>query len=159
MIFLRPLGHVDVWQVNTSLYRHRPLLSGENGCKRLYIRPLADEMRPIMEKWKSLANLISRADRMILQNLPVVELDEIYIEQLEPNAATNWERILSPSTCIHIGLVCTPLAMLYSGPASMSVQTGQIVAVEEGVWHSAVNHDPLSSRYHLVMSLRQKEQP
>ena len=156
MIFLRPLGHIDVWPVATSLYRHRPLLSGENGCKRLYLRPLADEMGPIIDKWKSLTNLISRAERLIGQNFPMVELGDVYIEQLEPNAVTTWEHTLQPHTSIHIGLVANPLAMLYSGPEMMSVQTGQIVAVAEGIWHSAANFDTLSSRYHLVLSLETK---
>lgn len=156
MIFLRPLGHIDVWPVATSLYRHRPLLSGENGCKRLYLRPLADEMGPIIDKWKSLTNLVSRAERLLSQHWPQFELGDVYIEQIEPNVATEWRHYNEPHFSVHVGLVTNPLALLYSGPEMMSLQTGQIAAVDEKQWHSAVNFDPMSSRYHLVLSLETK---
>lgn len=159
MIFLRSLGFVDVWQTATTLYKHRSLFAGEGGVKTLTLIWDQGDSSELLAKWKSLNNLISRASRVVEQAAPQWEIGDAYIEQLGPGAVLHWAKANEPRTSIHIGLVTTPMAMLYSGTESMSVATGQIVLVEEGTWHSAVNFDGISSRYHLVMTLRQKALP
>lgn len=164
----------DPFELMCSLRQRLGQFKGEGGVRTLTLRgPRAnagdpdDEFSYVMAKesakWVEARILLDRIRRDGAQLLQgELEFGRVYFEMLDAGAVVPWRRRSTPYTerftRLHYGVRTNPASLIYSGPESINVLPGQLVAVGMRALHAAVNHGD-HPRVHLLIDIRKKDTP
>lgn len=117
---------------------------------------------PILKEWKSAANLLSRirnAAAPFLKGQQAV-LGKAMVVRLKPKGFVDWHvdegEYAAVHDRLHICLIPSPGAWLYSGGEMACPPVGQITWINNRVLHSATNLGDVA-RVHLIVDVRKPE--
>lgn len=153
MNLIRPLTFVNVWGVSHALYaRQNRLGKPTGGVRRLVIE---EGGKSQIREWRNAEIFLKRARRLLSGAMPNAEIARAEFEMIDPGGATPWSFGSDESVEVHVGIVTNPLARVYAGIESWSVEYGQCVLFQPGgrVMRSAVNGGE-SPRVHAIFTLR-----
>ena len=162
MSSLRAIGFLDVSTFTArfiTTYRER-LKDDANypGAQTIMLRSASSDAA-ILKEWKSgraVLQHLRNAAAPFLGGKPAV-LGKCMVVSLKPGSHTDWQRSDDEYTQehfrLHIGMVPSPLAMVYSGGEGLNIMVGQVVAVDQQQLHSEINIGSVA-RVNLVCDVR-----
>lgn len=118
--------------------------------------------QPVLKEWKSASAMLTRIRNGAAPFFggQVPDIGRAYIEQLRPGGKIDWNietgAYAEAYVRLHLCLVPTPGAFLYSGTQSMCLPWGQLAVVEHRIWNSAMNFGNWP-RTHLVVDVRRSD--
>lgn len=119
--------------------------------------------QPVLKEWNSAKAMLTRirAGAAPFFGGQTPEIGRAYIQQLRPGGRIDWHAEEGPyadaHVRLHLCLVPTPGAWLYSGVQSMCLPWGQLAVIEHRILNSAVNFGNWP-RTHLVVDVRRGDQ-
>lgn len=117
---------------------------------------------PIMTEWKTSKSLLTRvaAAAATFNKGETPDLGKAMIVKLEPGGVVDWHidegAYAEAHLRLHLCLVPSPGAYLYSGGEQCTPPVGQLTFVNNRVLHGAVNFGPVS-RVHLIVDVRKPD--
>lgn len=143
-----PLGWLDVWSLQSWLYKNRSILKGDRGTRTFLVQENG-VTNPELDKVPSLTILLRRAANLAA---PLgLEIAKAELEQLDAHSVQHWETT-EQTVAAHVCIVGNPACQLYAGPTVYFLAPGFVVAQDRQLRHSAINEGD-TPRIHLLVHL------
>lgn len=163
---IRPVGFLDLSNMTSTFVRtYRERLKDDSnypGAQTLLLRSATSD-GSILKDWKTARAVLMRLKNEaapFLGGKPAV-LGKAMVVSLKPSSWTDWEfsddEYSLAHIRLHICMVPSPLAFVYSGGAGLNLPVGQVFAVDQQALHSEINLGPCA-RVHIVVDIRKPEE-
>lgn len=133
---------MDTWAFSATLYaKYKDRFAGAHHSAELLPLRSAEGPLPILAEWKNGKALLSR---LRVAAAPLVggrtaELGQAHLVRLKPGGFVDWGRDETDWLSLHMAIVPSPDAWVFSGGASAVLPVGQLTFVNHRVLYSAAN--------------------
>ena len=152
---IRAIGFIDTWAFSSALFaKYKDRLGGDHhSASVLPLRSAAGAL-PVLAEWKSAKALLTR---LRAASAPAFEgrtpeIGEAAVVQLAPGGFVEWTRDEARGPHVHLCIVPSPNAWVYSDGSGAVLPPGQLTLVDHRKLWSAANYGDYPA-IHLVAEL------
>ena len=161
MIFLRPAAFIDVWSLQSVLWRQRKLFEeGPVGDPPYqHTRSMIfDAARLEDQSWATLKRMLARVRKLMSGPDGPPIFDKIVIESLLPGGHIDWHTGEGDGVRrFHAAIITNPASILYAGTEFINLPVGQVFEISTTAKTSAINLGT-TPRLHLIVDVKIAEE-
>ncbi len=156
---IQAIAFLDSWAFSATLFaKYKDRFAGSHHSADFIPLRSSESALPILAEWKTAKTLLSR---LRVAAAPLVggktaELGQAALVRLKPGGHIEWGCDETDYLALHLAVVPSPGAWVYSGGESAVLPVGQLTFVNHRVLYSAVNFGD-HPVIHLVVDVREPQ--